>query len=383
MPEHDGDEERETSPTSRGSVLVVVHSAARAGAELITLDEVRHLALRHRVIAAVPRGPLTADFAAAADVVIVNAGLPVWTRRTLPWLRALLRTGAATARITGIVREHDCRVIVTSSSVLLAPVLAARATGRPVIVNIREWPSTRVRRALLTTHLRLADVVVATSSALEQRLRRPNTRARVRLIPDGVFAAEEPAPPRPMHDPVRLVVLGTIDEHKCPEAVADVLVELDRLGVPARATVVGEGHDRTHGRVVLDRARRLGVDDRVDVRVPTADVPSLFAEHDVLLFPSRGTHDVTPHVVMEALTHHTPVVATRVGSVDELVTDGITARLVAPGDHQAMARAVRDLRDHPQTTSAMVNAGRRDAEVRLDRRLRLRELDRLVVEVTT
>ena len=48
-----------------------------------------------------------------------------------------------------------------------------------------------------------------------------------------------------------------------------------------------------------------------------------------------------PHVLVEALRVGTPVIATRVGGVPEIVEDGVNGLLVPPGDPAALAEAIR------------------------------------------
>jgi glycosyltransferase involved in cell wall biosynthesis len=62
---------------------------------------------------------------------------------------------------------------------------------------------------------------------------------------------------------------------------------------------------------------------------------------DVLVLPSRQEPFGT--VLSEAMAVGTPVVATRVGGLPEVVEDGITGRLVNPGDPDALAAAIVDV----------------------------------------
>jgi len=66
-----------------------------------------------------------------------------------------------------------------------------------------------------------------------------------------------------------------------------------------------------------------------------------------------------PMVVLEAYAAGTPVIASRVGSLEEVVVDGDTGRLVGPGDADALARTIRWAVDHPDEIVAMGAAARR------------------------
>jgi glycosyltransferase involved in cell wall biosynthesis len=68
--------------------------------------------------------------------------------------------------------------------------------------------------------------------------------------------------------------------------------------------------------------------------------------------------EATSQVIPQAFAVGTPVVATAVGGIPELVRDGETGRLVPPADAAALAQAILDvLRDRPRAV-AMARAGR-------------------------
>jgi glycosyltransferase involved in cell wall biosynthesis len=63
--------------------------------------------------------------------------------------------------------------------------------------------------------------------------------------------------------------------------------------------------------------------------------------HKVLVLPSLG--DFTPGVLLEGQALGTPVIATRVGAVPEIMVDGETGILVRPGDAAELAKAITTL----------------------------------------
>lgn len=94
--------------------------------------------------------------------------------------------------------------------------------------------------------------------------------------------------------------------------------------------VAGEGPERL-ALEALGHARFLGA-------LPRAGVLELFAAADAVLLSSAWEN--FPHVVVEALALGTPVIATRVGGVAEVVVDGANGLLVEPGDVEALAAAI-------------------------------------------
>ena len=72
---------------------------------------------------------------------------------------------------------------------------------------------------------------------------------------------------------------------------------------------------------------------------PRETVLELFAAADAVLLPSSWEN--FPHAVVEGLAVGTPVIATAVGGVTEIVTDGVNGLLVPRGDAGALAEAIR------------------------------------------
>jgi glycosyltransferase involved in cell wall biosynthesis len=108
--------------------------------------------------------------------------------------------------------------------------------------------------------------------------------------------------------------------------------------------VAGDGPDLAHIRHV---SSGRGLDGRVRFVGPLGrdDVLALFRAADASILSSSWEN--FPHTVVEALAVGTPVVATAVGGVPELVRDGENGLLVPAGDAEALADAIRRLVDEP------------------------------------
>jgi glycosyltransferase involved in cell wall biosynthesis len=86
------------------------------------------------------------------------------------------------------------------------------------------------------------------------------------------------------------------------------------------------------------------------------DSPDLMAGADLVILPSVA--EAFGLVLAEALYVGTPVVATRIGGIPEIIEDGIDGVLVAPADSGALAAAVAELLNHPERLRSLAGRGR-------------------------
>ena len=82
-------------------------------------------------------------------------------------------------------------------------------------------------------------------------------------------------------------------------------------------------------------------------------------------------------IVLEAMAHARPVVATPVGGTPEVVVDGETGLLVPPRNPAALADAIRRLLDDPDLAKRLGEAGRR----RVEKLFSLESMTRRVLEL--
>ena len=116
----------------------------------------------------------------------------------------------------------------------------------------------------------------------------------------------------------------------------------------ASLVVIGDGpeHARLEGVVA-----EAGLDGRVVFKgaLPRAEAIEWLAAADAALLSSAWEN--FPHAAVEAIAAGTPVVATAVGGVPEVIETGVNGMLVAPGDERALAEAMRAV-----TTDAALSA---------------------------
>lgn len=151
-------------------------------------------------------------------------------------------------------------------------------------------------------------------------------------------------------------VIGWIGRMTSIKRVPDILLAFQRLrerGVDATLCLVGDGPDRER---VEQRAHELGISRHTLFIGYQHDVGPYYAFFDALLLPSAN--EGTPVVAIEALASSRPIVATRVGGVPDVVTDGVDGYLVDVGDITAMTDRLAELAADPELRRTMGEAGR-------------------------
>lgn len=106
---------------------------------------------------------------------------------------------------------------------------------------------------------------------------------------------------------------------------------------------------------------KLGIAEATSLKagyVPNEDVGPLLAAADVVVFPYRNA--TASGAVSAAQSLHRPVVATAVGGLREVIEDGVTGRLVAPGRPDLLAQAMADVLADPVAAQRMAEAGHED-----------------------
>jgi len=302
-------------------ILAVCAVAHPGGAEIGLLRLARRLVVRgHELTLATP-GPGPMD----------DAGLP-YVRLQLGGLQR--GSGALAAksfpRVRRLARDFDLVYLNGTVSGRLLPALA----GRRTVLHVHDIVD-RVPRFWT-----LASAVLADSGAVAERLR-PRLKAHVVYCPVELDVPDVPAPWPPDANPARpgpiVGFVGRIEPRKGPLDLAHAAAAIHAGAPGARIVLVGDDpYDSAPEYAAQVRAAE-GIE-----HVPwVADGAAVMRHLDVLVAPSRQEPFGT--VLAEAMAAGTPVVATRVGGLAEVVSDGETGRLVAPGRPDELAAAVLEV----------------------------------------
>jgi Glycosyltransferase len=154
----------------------------------------------------------------------------------------------------------------------------------------------------------------------------------------------KPAPEiQPTATPVRFLCLGRLYPSKGLIALVRAAVAIPR-DKAFRLDIRGPQIDAGSRGYAAELQALAGDDPRVTIGtgVPGQEVPALLAEYDVLLCPSIWFEN-GPTIALEAMAVGTPIIASRVGNLAEIIDDGENGQLVEPGNiaqwSEALARA--------------------------------------------
>ncbi|MEA3341642.1 MAG: glycosyltransferase family 4 protein, partial [Chloroflexota bacterium] len=150
-----------------------------------------------------------------------------------------------------------------------------------------------------------------------------------------------------------------------PRKGQTVLLEAVAALPDAHLLLVGDGPDETRLRATVER---LGLAERVHFFPFTAAPEYVFARADITVLPSLRKEGL-PNVLLESLALGVPVVASRLGGVGEIVLDGETGYMVAPGDTVGLVDAIRRLWGDRAAYARMSERARRLIAERFDRKV--------------
>jgi glycosyltransferase involved in cell wall biosynthesis len=225
-----------------------------------------------------------------------------------------------------------------------------------------------------------ADLVLTTNAVTAALLGAQGAGDRLRVIPNGVdpdlFAF---APVRPGGGPLRLLYSGTLSSWQGLGTALDALA-LVRAARPASLTVVGSARKRQR-QALQHAARERGLDDAVAILPPVsqAELARLHHGHDLVLAPlvsndRNCVQGCCPLKVIEAMACGTPLVASNLAVVRELVADGQEATLVDPGSARALAAAILAIAEDGPAAARLARAARARVEAGMTWRHRQAEL---------
>jgi glycosyltransferase involved in cell wall biosynthesis len=361
-------------------IAMLSHLASRSaptGAERVLVLIARGLVNRgHRVTVSAP-GPWAFDSSLTAAGVEVRS-IPVrccWlvqADRQAAW-RQLIRGARfflpdpGTKALRNFLSEFGPDVVHVNCLPHLRGAAAARAIDCPVVWHIHEIMPPGVRRRWFADRLRRrASRIVAVSEAVAQWLREEGLDASLDVVHNGVgtpgrFPDRESAR-RHFGLPEDGTVFGLFSQLVAHKGAIDFVRAAHRVSEknPDLWFLIA-GHGTPSFVAELRRAIGDGpAAERVRVVPAQPEIWELLAAVDVLALTTLWP-DPLPRVVMEAMVSGRPVVGYGGGGVPEMVVDGETGLLCAPGNVDGLSSAMEQLAGNRKLRQRMGEAGARRA----------------------
>ena len=235
----------------------------------------------------------------------------------------------------------------------VAAALLARWFHKPLVITARGTdvnliPNYTLPRLWIQWAAQQASASIGVSAALVDRMRNLALAGdRLHVMRNGVDPERfAPQPQQAMRAELGLtgapvvLTVGNLHQHKGQRLVLEAFAMLRASHPQARLVIVGDGPDRA---VLTRRAEALGLTDAVTLAgtVPNTDLARWYSAADVLVLAS--SREGWPNVLLEGMACGTPVVASAVGGIPEVVQSPEVGRLVAERTGPAFARAMMDL----------------------------------------
>ncbi len=168
---------------------------------------------------------------------------------------------------------------------------------------------------------------------------------------------------------LRVLAVGRMVAKKGFDVLIDACALLDRRGIAFEAAIVGQ--DGKHAATVRDRIAHHGLQDRVSLpgAMGQRELLGEYRRASALCMPSRllpDDRDGIPNVLVEAMAAGTPVVASAVSGIPELVEHEVNGLLVAPEDPEQLADSLVRLHADPELAARLAEHGRDTVRDRFD-----------------
>jgi len=297
------------------------------------------------------------------EVVVTADHEPRREAYPVHWVSRSLPKGVVHARALAVIAAHarTCDVVYTTG-MFARTAAACTLTRTPSVVKLTGDPAfERMRwRGTFTGGLEEFDRAGGLESAALRALRSGTLRAATRIVcpsaylGDAVISWGAPAErvsvlPNPVpsvaqpvdrdaarrrlgaDSPVLLAFAGRFGPQKALDVALDAVAATENVTLALAGEGDGAAELRRRAEPLGDRVRFVGP-------LPREGVLELFAAADASVLSSAWEN--LPHAVLESLAVGTPVLATAVGGVPEIVEDGVNGLLVPAGDREAFTATI-------------------------------------------
>ncbi len=267
------------------------------------------------------------------------------------------------------------------------PIVRKYNPNAKIVLHLHcEWVN-RLNQEAIAERLAKLDLVISCSDYITNKIaaRFPEYAGICRTVNNGVdanyFVPATRSRPQNSQDAPQMLFVGRISPEKGVHDLIDAFIQVTATYPDAVLTIIGPHiivakemlFDLQHEPEVQALEPYYGVDylEYVKSKIPPhlcdqviftgslsqEQVLPYYQQADVVINPSLS--EAFGMSLVEAMATQTPVVATKIGGMTEIVNDGVTGLLSDPGDIQALASAITAIISEPEIASQMGKAGRK------------------------
>ena len=275
------------------------------------------------------------------------------------WPRAGLRVPVVlTSHGTDLFLLDRARAVARLASRVFRAAAQVTVISSPLVRRVEALGVPRERITVVPMPMPPLSRVVAPSM-------RQGSEQKAEALPTG--SALRGGEMRSVDKAVRLLFVGRLVERKGCEYAIRAVADLRAGGRDARLVIAGDGPERS---ALESLAAALGVTAYIEFAgmLPSSAVADRYAAAGALLMPAvtdwKGEQEGFGMVIVEAMRHGLPVIATESGGITDIVRDGVNGLLVPERDAGALARAVLRLLEDPQLGPRLGRAAAADVAER-------------------
>ena len=209
---------------------------------------------------------------------------------------------------------------------------------------------------------RYFDAIIAVSDEIRTQLERKHSgKGTIRVIENGIdpllvglrSGGTEVVAPLPISENRKVfAVVGRLFPDKGHRFFLQAISGIVRSYPDVLGLVIGDGPARE---AIALQVRELGLESHVFLCGERTDMKNVYENVDFLVIPSLT--EGIPYVLLEAMIHRVPVLATNVGGIPGLIRHGVTGYLVPPGDSESLEKGMGDLLKNPEKSRQLSENG--------------------------
>lgn len=362
----------ETKIPGRRYCLLFQYTLDRAGSAVSSLDVYRilsDLGFKVEIVFSVD-GPMRDDMEALGIRVTQLEEIHWLLLRNLPRKIWAERQSRRTRKAhKALIQERSPSLIYANTLVNSSAILAAHECGVPCIWHVRETLKAfggEMHPPLggegeIARRLGLADRTIYVSEELRQQVNPRSEPSTSFVVHNAVgneyfesaasknVTIDSAAKPRA----IAIGLPGTVRPIKGHEEFLDVFSAV-HSALPGAHLYITGSVDHAFGQLVVRKASDLNLSEHVTFLGPCTDMRRFYDQCDLICVPSR--QEPFGRIAVEAMARGRPIIASAVGGLKEIISDGKDGILIPVGDSEAFTKAIVSLARDPRVRADLSSA---------------------------